>query len=88
MYIGRMLPNILKQAGFKKISWSIHPMIFQNQELENEYKQFIERFKFIKPHLEKILKDNTSQFIKTYLKEMRIPENVLFYNKFIVKGHA
>ncbi len=61
-------------------------MVFQGKELKEEQKQNKLRFLFIRDSLISALgnAEQTAQFINMYLSEMLKPENVLFYNKFIV----
>ena len=86
LFVGRKLPNILKTAGFGKISWKIQTMQFQGAELINELELTKQRLAFIRPTLLDILgtEEKVNQYNELYCKEMMSVGSTLFYNKFIV----
>lgn len=87
-YIGRKLPVLLKNSGFKNIDYKVESMYFTNDQLQLEHKNYIERFSFVSDILFNILKDKNAvtEFTTLYLDEVLKPENTLFYNKFIVQA--
>lgn len=86
--VGRKIPDLLKKAGFREISWEISAHTFQNEELKNEYKMNEERLTFAIPLFTELFGSETAahRFKKLYLQEMMAPGATLFYNKFVVIG--
>ncbi len=86
--IGRKLPAILKQSGFRKITWSVSAEQFSGEDLQMEYKNNKERLRLAKKTLTHLLGNYNlaEEFSKLYLEEMLKEENTLFYNKFIVSA--
>ncbi len=87
-YVGRKLPSLLKNSGFKDIHYKVETMYFTGDQLHLEHKNYIERFSFVSDVLYDILKDSNAvtEFTSLYLDEVLKPENTLFYNKFIVQA--
>lgn len=87
LFIGRKLPNLLEQAGFKEVKWDIDVMNFQGEELKREKENYRDRFKFSFSTIAQVLGETAAQeFVQLYLQELDTPTNTLFYNKFIVRG--
>jgi len=87
LFIGRKIPKLMKEAGFRNISYEVQLMDFQNENRFEEIKMYEERFNFTMPALIQILgAREADEFVELYLCELEKPENTLVYNKFIVTG--
>lgn len=86
MFVGRKIPNMLVKAGFEEVSWRIDVMRFSGDSLVEEKANYAQRFEFARPVIENILGSEAATFTTSYLRELDRPGNVLFYNKFIVRG--
>ena len=92
LFVGRKLPSILNQAGFKNISWdaSIH-LFNESEEIQKEIQNNFTRLVGAKEPFSKILggEEVFDEFFHLYLEEMKKIEtngNVLFFNKFLAWG--
>jgi ubiquinone/menaquinone biosynthesis C-methylase UbiE len=84
LFIGRKLPNLLKNAGFKQINHHVELVTFEGEDLEQEAINCDLRCKNARPLINSILGENeASRFIKAYPELVREPGNIIFYNKFI-----
>jgi len=86
--IGRIIPSILKECGFKKVSWRIEVMDFQNEARGFEIMQWRERFESgIEFYVSFFGSESEARkFMELYLKEAQRDEVPLFYNKFIIRA--
>lgn len=86
--VGRYLPKMLKEVGFREISWKIQLMDFQGEARKDEVEQFRERLEFGKKSFAQILGSEMAyhRFVKAYLAELASPETSVFYNKFIIQA--
>lgn len=88
MFLGRKLPAMFLDAGFKHVDWDVQVYGFKGEELLGEQTQMWERLGFALPGLALILGGHEAalRFQKIFCDEMTQPGNVLFYNKFLVRG--
>ncbi len=88
LLIGRRLPVLLNQAGFKNVQWTSTAFGFQGSELDAEVDMTEKRLSFCHPLLVECLgsAEMADEFVSLYLGEMRSATSTLFYNKFIVTG--
>ncbi len=86
--VGRRLPALLAQAGFRDIRWEIQTMDFQGEERADEVQQFAERLEFARPTITRVLGSELAykRFVKDYLTELASPTTAVFYNKFIIQA--
>ena len=88
LQVGRKLPVLLLNAGFSGITTEIVTLHFRGAALQAEIGMMEERFKNGRPFFTAFLGsvEAAEQFIDLYLKALRAPEAVLFYNKFVVSA--
>jgi len=89
LWIGRKLPRILSQAGFKDIQWHAKTMAFNtDSELSLELENYETRFALAKDVIINALgsEKKFEHFKELYLSELAKKENILFYTKFYVSG--
>jgi SAM-dependent methyltransferase len=88
LMVGRKIPSLMKQAGFKEAHWSVTAHGFSDEKLVQEQKMNEERLGFAVPLLAQVFGSETQaqRFKKLYIEEMMQPGSTLFYNKFIVQG--
>lgn len=86
--VGRTLPALMREAGFKNVRWVMEPMVFHGQDRVDEVAQFKDRLTFAKPVMAEILGGELAfqRFAKEYLAELANPEVAVFYNKFMIEG--
>ena len=86
--VGRKLPQYLSQIGFKNVQWEAEKLYFQGERLEMEIHNSRMRLEQARGHLGKYFDSlaDYDSFAKTYLDEMKDPNNVLGWAKFLVKG--
>jgi SAM-dependent methyltransferase len=86
--VGRMIPSILKECGFKNVKWRIEVMDFQGEDRKKEVEQWEERFENSLPFYISTLGNELEarRFMELYLEEASRDEIPMFYNKFIVRG--
>lgn len=86
LYIGRKLPRMMKEAGLQISECHVQPMLFQEQDLENEVENMLMRFSQCESMIKQIIgEDQFDSFIKSYATEMR-DSQAFFCNKFIVSA--
>ncbi len=87
-FVGRKLPHYLSRAGFSNISYQVDVHQFSGRELLQEQDNMQQRFEFAHDTVKRILgsTDLANEFRERYLEQMENPCNVLFYNKFVVRG--
>jgi len=88
--IGRKLPQMLVQAGFKNVNWKAETFFFQGENLKLERQNTEMRLIQLKDYLSSKFEseEHYEDFAGTYLEEMNDPNNVLQLSKFIIKGAA
>ena len=86
--LARLIPSILKDCGFHKISWRIEVMDFQQKAKEDEVLQWKERFESALDFYVSFFnrEDEARNFMKLYLDEAKREDVPLFYNKFIIRA--
>ena len=86
--IPRFYPRLLLNAGFKLEDWDVSTMTFKGHDLFAERELNRWRFSLLVPVLAEILggQSKVERFSELYLKEMLVPGNILFYQKFIIKS--
>jgi 2-polyprenyl-3-methyl-5-hydroxy-6-metoxy-1,4-benzoquinol methylase len=86
LYIGRKLPRMLKEAGLELSECHVQPMLFQDEDLEEEIKNMQRRFAQSKEIIQSIIgAKEYDSFLESYMREMR-KSQVIFCNKFIVSA--
>jgi ubiquinone/menaquinone biosynthesis C-methylase UbiE len=92
LFVGRKLPSIVHQAGFKNIKWevSVHPFN-QSEDIQKEISNNATRLAGAKDKFSKVLGGVGvfEEFSQLYIQEMNKIEsqgNAMFFNKFIVWG--
>jgi ubiquinone/menaquinone biosynthesis C-methylase UbiE len=88
LFVGRKIPALLQEAGFRNIRWRIETVSFQNENLTSEIALTQERFESALPFFIQFLGEEAiaHQFVKEYLECLHSSEIVLFYNKFVVSA--
>jgi hypothetical protein len=88
LFLARMIPSLLKEAGFKNIDWKIDLLDFVGDSRKQEVLQWKERFENSISFYEKIFASNSDarKFFKLYIEEISRDDVPLFYNKFIVRA--
>lgn len=86
--IGRKIPQLLTQVGFKSVVWQVEATPFKGEELKRELELTQDRLNFAQAILQEHLgsKQAADDFTKLYTEEMMKTGNTLFYNKFIVRA--
>ncbi len=87
-FVGRLIPSLLHQVGFKNISWEIQMMDFHGINRKMEVDQWRSRFESSLPFYIEILGSEfeARKFFKEYTQEASKEHVTLFYNKFIVSA--
>lgn len=87
-FIGRKIPNALKQAGFNNIKLNVKTIVFEGQAKVIELDQMKERLNFCKELIVKCLGSELEfkRFYKLYISEFEKSECPYFVNKFIVSA--
>jgi ubiquinone/menaquinone biosynthesis C-methylase UbiE len=88
--IGRKLPQLLAQTGFKNIDWKAETFYFQGESLALERKNSEMRLTQLRDYLASKFEsiDHYDEFSRCYLSEMDDPNNVMFMSKYIIKAFA
>ncbi|MBC7693692.1 MAG: methyltransferase domain-containing protein [Methylotenera sp.] len=88
LFIGRKIPGILVNGGFRDCTWTSTIVDFQGQDLHDEIEQTKQRFNFSMPLFSEIFgsRARALSFCEIYLAEMHKPGCSLFYNKFVVSA--
>ena len=88
LFVGRKIPALLKEAGFREIRWKVESVVPSGAALEGERVLMKERFEASFPVLSRLLGSDKAakEFSLRYCDEMMRPATVLFCNKFIVFG--
>ncbi|HTL11452.1 MAG TPA: methyltransferase domain-containing protein [Bdellovibrionota bacterium] len=88
MYLGRKVPGLLKQAGFSKIEWDVQAHGIRGDRVEGEREHMYARFSNATEWYARALGsiEKAHRFRDLYCDEMDDPGNVLFYNKFLIRG--
>ena len=86
--IGRKLPQLLMQSGYKNVDWSAQTYFFKGENLTLERKNSEMRLTQMRDYLSAKFRsiEQYDEFAATYLSEMDDPNNVLFMSKFIIKA--
>ena len=86
--VGRKLPCLAADAGFKRIGWETEAVPFTGAALAEERKRVEQRMSARQPALARALGGDrhASELKLRYLEEMMEPGAVLFYNRFVVNG--
>jgi SAM-dependent methyltransferase len=84
----RLIPPLLRECGFRDVTWRIDVMDFQGEARRPEVAQWKERFENSLPFYVQTLGTELEarRFFKRYLEEASRDDVPLFYNKFIVRG--
>jgi cyclopropane fatty-acyl-phospholipid synthase-like methyltransferase len=88
LQVGRLIPSLLHEVGFKNISWRIQMMDFQGESRKMEVEQWKSRFESALPFYIQTFGSEfeAKKFFKEYIQEASKEHVPLFYNKFIVMG--
>ncbi len=86
LFAGRKLYSFLMKAGFSKINYTVRTMKFNEHDLKLEKENYIQRFNFANKLFESVLGEKSERFKQLYLAELENPNNIIFYNNFIVVG--
>lgn len=88
LQVGRLIPALLHEVGFKNISWKIQMMDFQGESRRMEVEQWKRRFESALPFYIDYFgtEFEAKKFFKEYTLEASKEHVPLFYNKFIVTG--
>lgn len=88
LFIGRKLPAYFHEAGLKDIDYDVSAVQFKGKDAELEYSNNLQRCINCHAEFSSILgsKELADEFNTLYMQESVKPENVLFFNKFIVSG--
>lgn len=87
LHQARIIPQMLKLAGFNKISYEISTMNFQGESRLKEIAQYQERIEFSKELYQEMLgsENNYYRFKELFIQELQ--ESPIFYNKFIIEAY-
>ena len=88
LMVGRKLNAMMVQAGFTKVSWRAETMQFHGECLDQEIEMTEQRLRNAAPFMISFLGSEAKamQFTQEYVEALKLPETVLFYNKFLVTG--
>ena len=88
LQVGRLIPSLLHEVGFKNISWQIQVMDFHGESRKMEVNQWRSRFESALPFYIDVFGSEfeAKKFFKEYTQEASNEHVTLFYNKFIVTG--
>lgn len=86
--IARIIPSLLRNAGFSNITWRTEVMDFQGEGRKLEAQQWKGRFENSIDFYVKLFGNefNSKQFFKMYIDEVLNEDVPLFYNKFIIQA--
>lgn len=86
LHQARFIPQMLKKAGFKNITYEITTMNFQGNNRLKEIAQYEERIEFSKELYSQMLgsEKEFKSFKELYLLELQ--SSPIFYNKFIIEA--
>lgn len=88
--VGRKLPSLLIEAGYRNVQWGIRTFAIQGEALRAESAIMAERFAqcatALLPRFGNL--EKYQAFCREYLASLERPECALFYNKFTVEGLA
>lgn len=86
--VGRKIPALLKQTGFRSVNSKIQVHLFQEENMADEIRMVDERLMMAKGFFLKILgsENEFSNFHADCMKSMKAPGATVFYNKFIVEA--
>jgi len=88
LQMGRYIPSLLNEAGFKDIKYNVDVVDFQGESKVMEISQWKQRFNSAILFYVDLFGDEMSanKFFKAYLSEVAHDYTPLFYNKFIVRA--
>ncbi len=84
---GRKLVQYLREAGFEIEKVRVQTFLFEGEDLARERINYIERFKFLGPHMNELLGQKRAEEVRCqFLKLLEQEKCTLFQNNFIVKA--
>jgi ubiquinone/menaquinone biosynthesis C-methylase UbiE len=84
--IGKKLPHYLNECGYSNVEWTAEKFFFKDERLKMEIENSRMRLEQGREHLAKYFSsiDHYDLFAKTYLEEMKDPNNVIGWTKFMI----
>lgn len=84
--IAKKLPHYLSECGFSNVTWTAEKFFFKDEMLAMEIENSRMRLEQGREHLHKLFSSPSDydQFAKTYLEEMKDPNNVIGWTKFMI----
>lgn len=88
MEIGRKIPDLLLDVGFRNITFEMIPITFSGANRIYEAEQWKDRFRIAEEFYSNVLggESKANQFFQDYIDEFKKESNPVFYQKFIIQA--